>query len=175
MHYVIPENEQLKVADYPPGAAQHLQNRPFDELDNNDVEGQMHFMHHALGPGVDIYLQNFIAQRRASPATQNAPNGFWERVATVDEIDSVLETVLSTFKRKGKDFKQLRVAEIWAAVVKVVNTKLGIYAYGWSPKYQKLAIMFTREQKEEDRNQYKEQENGQGKPKKCRKCGLYKR
>ena len=172
IHYKLNEANKFRIDNYPPGVQEHLQNRPFAANENAGAQERMGFMHQVFGDFIFNRLQQFVQQRRADPITQNAPNGYWERILTVATMNKLFDDVLYNFQIRGKDFQDLTLKEIWEKVVDYANRNLDRLCYLWSPKFQIPVGAFNAQQRQEDKNDIQQQ--GQGKPKKCRKCGLYK-
>ena len=168
--YEVTEDEKLQADNYPPGVEEHLQDHPFANLNNDDSPGRMEFMHGVFGEFFHTRFQDFVQQRRADPSTRNAPNGMWERLLTQRKMDTLLGGAIASLTIRGKKYNEMTVEDLWKHLVPSFNGDLKVYSYLWSPKYQKLTAMFTEQEKYDDENE----NAGQGKPKKCRKCGLYK-
>lgn len=170
IHYELDEADKLRNDDYPPEIEEHLQKRPFAANENAGAQERMRFMHDVFGNFVHEHLQRFVQQRRADPTTQNAPNGYWEKMLTADTINRLFDDILSNFKIRGTDLQTLKLGEIWKKVVEYTNRILDRACYLWSPRFQMPVGAFGVEERRAERNEAE----GKGKPKKCRKCGLYK-
>jgi len=170
IHYKLNEADKIKIADYPPDVQENLQNRPFAANENAGAEQRKEFMHGAFGNFIFNRLQQFVEQRRADPATEKAPNGYWEKMLTQASMFKLMDDVLYHFQARGREFQTLRLGEIWEKVVELTNRILDRACYLWSPRFQKPVGAFGVEERRAERNEAE----GQGKPKKCRKCGLNK-
>lgn len=178
--FMVPENQLIREDNYPPNVEQNLQNLPFNDNNIAGAQARMQFMNAIFRQFIQEQLQNFVNIRRADPATQNAPAGLWERILLPVSLNQIFERTLQEIEDEGMNFQEVTLEQIWTKVVAYANRKLEAISQHWSPRFQILTELFNAEQHQAYLDEIAEDLfAGQGKPKKskpkkCRKCGLYK-